>query len=81
MTQDANWNKERQGDIFVYSYIVNGDVVGTIYPVPVIDSNQREWVCQFLDHKEFVRNSLKIGKRDIEFLYDQLNSGNLAIMS
>ena len=71
------WEKRRVGDTNIYHYIVNTRSVGTVMPT-FFEDGSKKWECTFSDHLPFIRDSLKIGKKDIEFLWEQLNSNNLA---
>lgn len=73
------WEKHRVDDTNVYYYIIGSRKVGSVIPV-FLDDGTKKWECIFSDHLPFMRDSLKIGKRDIEFLWEQLNSNNLAII-
>jgi len=74
------WEKRRVDNTNVYYFVVNTRTVGSVMPT-FLEDGSKKWECTFSDHHPFIRDSLKIGKRDIEFLWEQLTSNNLAIFT
>lgn len=74
------WEKRREGDINVYYFVDGTRTVGSVMPV-FNEDGSKKWECVFGDHHPFIRDSLKIGKKDIEFLWEQTTRNNMAVWS
>tara|TARA_B100000085_G_scaffold240897_1_gene231493 strand:- start:295 stop:552 length:258 start_codon:yes stop_codon:yes gene_type:complete len=78
MMEDFRWDKIRHENGYwqYFAYSPHGEKVGSVIPYYV--GKKKKWKCQFLDHAPFNRDSLKYGKNDVKFLYEQFSSNNLA---
>ncbi len=75
---EFRWDKVRHDNGYwqYFAYSPHGDVVGSV--IPFYKGKKKIWQCQFLNHKPFTRDSLKYGKNDVKFLYEQFSQKNLA---
>ena len=72
------WNKIRnEGGYWEYFYEVDDQTIASVVPHWGANGMKR-WRCQYKDHVPFKRNSLKAGKKDIEWIHEQSTDDNLA---
>ena len=80
MELDFIWNKDYNDlGFWEYHLYVNGEMIGSV--IPEYKGKKKRWKVQYKNRNPYYRDSLKIGKRELQWTHTQYSNNNIAIIS
>ena len=77
---EFNWKKEwNDNGHWEYWLYCDKEMIGSV--IPEYKGRVKKWKVTYLDRKPYLRNSLKIGKRELKWIHTQYSNNNIAVFS